>query len=72
MFQEFLYKVEGGTPGKRVPEGFVDNVCVLIFTPQNRVRSILPEFLKIVEGGTPYKRVPEGFFDNFCVIIFTP
>ena len=25
--------VVGGIPGKRVPEGFVDKVCVLISTP---------------------------------------
>ena len=30
----------GGTSGKRVPEGFFDKVCVLIFAPQITVRSM--------------------------------
>ena len=34
-----------GDPDKRVPEGLFDKVCVLIFAPQNRVRSMFLEFL---------------------------
>ena len=40
MFLQFLYIVERGTPGKRVPEGFFDKVCISIFAAQNRVRSM--------------------------------
>ena len=35
----------GGAPGKRVPAGFFNKVCVLIFAPQNRVRSMFLEVL---------------------------
>ena len=51
----------GGTPGKRVPEGFFDKVCVLIFASKNRVRFMFLEFLLIVEGReTLDKRITEG------------
>ena len=51
MFLEFLESIGGETPDKRVPEGFVDKVCVLSFAPQNRVRSMFFEFLYIVQWG---------------------
>ena len=56
---------EGGTPGKRVPEDFINKVVVLIFT-------INTEFVLYfwIRVGDPYKRVPEGFFDKVCVLIF--
>ena len=31
MFLQFVYIVERGIPGKRVPEGFFDKVCNSIF-----------------------------------------
>ena len=50
MFLEFL-ESRGGTPYKRVPEGFFDKLCVLIFTLQNRVRSMFLDFLDSRGGG---------------------
>ena len=44
MFLEFLL-IEGETSGEHVPEGFFDKVCVLIFAPQNGIRSMFLEFL---------------------------
>ena len=41
----------GGTPGKRVPEGFFEKVGVLIFAAKNRVRSMFLEFLYKVDEG---------------------
>ena len=40
-----------GTTYKRVPEGFNDKLYVLIFTLQNRVRSMFLDILQIIEGG---------------------
>ena len=48
----------GGTPGKRVLEGLCDKVCVLIFSPQNRVRSMFFGFYRHI----PDKRISEGLF----------
>ena len=70
MFLDLMDSI-GGTPGKRAPEGFFDKVCVWIFTPKYRVRSMFLDFLDSI-GGTAYKRGPEGFFDKFCVLIFIP
>ena len=46
MFLEFLYKVEWGTPGNCVPEGFFDKAGVLIFAAQNRVCFMFLEFCR--------------------------
>ena len=70
MFLDFLDS-RGGTPRKRIPVGFIDKVCVLIFTPKYRVSSMFLDFLDS-RGGTPYKHDPEGFFYKVCVLIFTP
>ena len=58
------------TPGKRVPKGCFDKVGVLIFAPQNRVRSIILLFLYIVEvrvgvGGTLINVFLRACFDVF-------
>jgi len=50
MFLDFLDS-KGGTPYKRVPEGFVYKVCVLIFTHLIRVRSMFLDFLDSRRGG---------------------
>ena len=80
MFLDFMYD-RGGTSGKRVPEGFVDKVCVLIYPLgsfwmvyhlKTGLRSMFQEFLESRGGGTPDKRVPEGFGDKACVLIFSP
>ena len=44
MFLEFLL-IEGETSGEHVPDGFFDKVCVLIFAPQNEIRSMFLDFL---------------------------
>ena len=55
-----------GTPAKRVPMGLFDKVGVLIFDPQNRVRSMFFEFFLIVEGGGSMVNVfLKVYFDVF-------
>ena len=51
MFLEFLEIVEGGTPGKRIPEGLL-----------NRARSMFFGFFVDSRGGTPGKRISEALF----------
>ena len=59
MFLEFL------EIARCVPEGFFDKGCVLIFVPQNRVRSMFFEFLYIVEGGELLDVFLRAYFDFF-------
>ena len=49
MFMDFLDS-KGGTPGKRDPERFIGKVCVSIFTPYYRVRSMFLDFLDSRRG----------------------
>ena len=68
---QFGSRGEGGTPARRLPEGFFDKVCILIFTPQNRVRSMFLDFLDSRGAGNPYQRVLGGFIEKVCVLIFS-
>ena len=52
-----FWTVEGGTPYKRVPEGFVNKVCVSIFTRSNRVRSMFLDFMDSRGEGEPLVNV---------------
>ena len=72
MFLDFLNS-RGETPYKRVPKGFFDKVCVLIFPLKTEYHFIFMDFLDSRGGeGTLYKRVPESFVDDVCVLIFSP
>ena len=46
MFLEFLCMIEVVTLYKSVSESFFGKVCVLIFAPQNIVRSMFLEFFR--------------------------